>query len=60
MERFGHPFIIAVKEHSKASILAAFKKRITHSAAEELHEACQQVEKIAGFRIDMIFDNQDG
>ena len=60
VERFGHPFIIAVKEHSKASILAAFKKRITHSAAEELHEACQQVEKIAGFRIDMIFDNQDG
>ena len=27
--RFGFPFIIAVKDHSKASILAAFEKRIT-------------------------------
>ena len=58
--RFGHPFIIAVKEHNKASILAAFHKRITHDAASEFQEACAQVEKIAGFRIRALFESQNG
>ena len=56
---FGHPFIIAVKAHTKASILASFKQRITHDAASELQEACQQVEKIAGFRIEAIFESEN-
>ena len=60
VEKFGHPFIIAVKAHTKASILAAFQKRLTHDSASELQEACQQVEKIAGFRIKAIFDSQNG
>ena len=58
--RFGHPFIIAVKEHNKASILAAFETRLTHDAASEFQEACTQVEKIAGFRIDALFEAQNG
>lgn len=57
--KFGHPFIIAVKAHTKASIVAAFKKRINHDSATELQEACQQVEKIAGFRIKAIFDSEN-
>ena len=57
MAKFGHPFIIAVKAHTKASILAAFETRLAHEADDELKEACQQVEKIAGFRIDEIFSN---
>ena len=60
VEKFGHPFIIAVKAHTKASILEAFKTRLTHDSASELQEACQQVEKIARFRIEAIFDSQNG
>ena len=55
--RFGHPFIIAVKAHDKASIMAAFERRLGHEPAAELQEACHQVEKIAQFRIEAIFEN---
>ena len=55
VKRFGHPFIIAVKAHNKASILSSFKRRIEHDAGAELQEACHQVEKIAEFRIEEIF-----
>jgi OHCU decarboxylase len=51
VEKHGFPFIIAVRDHSKASILAAFEKRITHDHETEFSEACRQVERIAEFRL---------
>jgi OHCU decarboxylase len=52
--KFGFPFIIAVRDHDKASILAAFKTRIGNSREEELIEACAQVERIALHRLKAI------
>lgn len=49
--RFGFPFIIAVRDHSKSSILAAFERRMKNSGAEEFDEACRQVERIALYRL---------
>ena len=49
--KFGFPFIIAVRDHDKASILAAFKRRIDNDADTEFAEACRQVERIAEFRL---------
>ncbi|KFC61658.1 Chitooligosaccharide deacetylase, putative uricase [Devosia sp. LC5] len=54
VEKFGFPFIIAVKDNTKASILAAFEARITNSAAEEFKAACAQVERIALLRLKAI------
>jgi len=51
VEKFGFPFIIAVRDHDKASILASFEKRIANSAAEEFATACAQVERIALLRL---------
>lgn len=51
VEKFGFPFIIAVRDHDKASILAAFERRIDHSRDTEFAEACRQVERIAEFRL---------
>jgi OHCU decarboxylase len=51
MEKHGFPFIIAVRDHDKASILAAFERRIGNDRAEEFDEACHQVERIAEFRL---------
>ena len=51
MQKHGFPFIIAVRDHSKASILAAFEQRITHDRETEFAEACRQVERIAEFRL---------
>ncbi|CDZ39585.1 2-oxo-4-hydroxy-4-carboxy-5-ureidoimidazoline decarboxylase [Neorhizobium galegae] len=50
-EKFGFPFIIAVKGLTKDDILAAFEKRIDNSADEEFDTATAQVEKIALLRL---------
>ena len=50
--KFGFPFIIAVKEKNKLEILESFKKRIILSKETEFNEAIKQVKKIASFRLD--------
>lgn len=50
-ETFGFPFIIAVKDNTKASILHAFRRRIENDRATEFAEACAQVERIAWHRL---------
>jgi OHCU decarboxylase len=49
--KFGFPFIIAVRDNTKASILAAFERRLDHDRATEFAEACRQVERIAELRL---------
>jgi OHCU decarboxylase len=49
--RFGFPFIIAVRDHDKAGILAAFRLRLDNDARTEFAEACAQVERIAELRL---------
>jgi OHCU decarboxylase len=51
VEKHGFPFIIAVRDHDKASILSAFETRINNDRATEFTEACRQVERIAEFRL---------
>lgn len=52
--RYGWPFIIAVKGHSRASILAALQERLTHTADDEFEECLQQVGRIARLRLDAL------
>ncbi|SLN53668.1 Uric acid degradation bifunctional protein [Pseudoruegeria aquimaris] len=49
--KFGFPFIIAVRDHDKAGILAAFERRIGNDRDTEFAEACRQVERIAELRL---------
>lgn len=51
VEKFGFPFIIAVRDHNKSTILANFERRIAQSAEEEFATACAQVERIAYLRL---------
>ena len=51
VEKFGFPFIIAVRDHDKAGILGAFQSRIDNDRATEFTEACHQVERIALHRL---------
>lgn len=53
--KFSFPFIIAVRDHTKASILEAFHQRINNDEKQEFEEACKQVGRIAYFRLkDMV------
>ncbi|MBG6175940.1 OHCU decarboxylase [Labrenzia sp. EL_208] len=49
--KHGFPFIIAVRENDKSSILAAFHRRIDNDGPTEFKEACNQVERIARHRL---------
>ncbi len=55
VNKFNFPFIIAVRDHDKASILAAFRRRIENGRNAEFAEACSQVERIAEFRLRDLF-----
>jgi len=50
-EKFGFPFIIAVKDNSKKSIFSAFKLRLKNHRDTEIATACEQVERIAWHRL---------
>jgi 2-oxo-4-hydroxy-4-carboxy-5-ureidoimidazoline decarboxylase len=50
-ERFGFPFIIAVRKHEKAAILAAFDRRLGHTTEEEIEAALEQVFDITRLRL---------
>jgi chitin deacetylase len=52
MDKHRFPFIIAVRDHDKPSILAAFTRRLGNDSATEFAEACAQVERIARLRLD--------
>ena len=49
--RHGFPFIIAVRDNTKETILAAFHRRIANDSATEFATACAQVERIAELRL---------
>jgi OHCU decarboxylase len=51
VQKFGFPFIIAVRGLSKADILTAFEARIGNTRVDEFATACAQVERIALFRL---------
>jgi OHCU decarboxylase len=54
--KHGFPFIIAVRDHTKAGILAAFERRVNHATDIEFAEACRQVERIAFLRLSALLD----
>lgn len=56
-EKFGFPFIIAVKGLTKDQILAAFEQRVGNDRETEFAEACRQVERIALLRLEDMLDD---
>ncbi len=49
--RHGFPFVIAVRDNTRATILEAFERRIENDSDTEFEEACRQVERIAELRL---------
>jgi len=50
-ETFGFPFIIAVLDHTKESILAAFDTRLKNNKATEIEEAIRNIGRIVSLRV---------
>lgn len=49
--RFEFPFIVAVKDHSKTTILEAFQQRLQHDRTPAMKQALAQICRIAWFRL---------
>ncbi|HEY8004202.1 MAG TPA: 2-oxo-4-hydroxy-4-carboxy-5-ureidoimidazoline decarboxylase [Phenylobacterium sp.] len=49
--RFGFPFIVAVKDLTRADILAAFQARLANGPEAEFETAMAQIHRIAGLRL---------
>ena len=54
-QKFGFPFIMAVKFSNKHDILAAFVERLTNGQTAEMDRALDEIGKIARYRLDDIF-----
>ena len=59
-KRFGFPFVLAVKGHNTASIIAALERRAAHDPEEERTVALGQIGRIAGFRLADLIDEPPG
>jgi OHCU decarboxylase len=51
-ERFGFPLIVCVREHTKDSILAWGRERLSHADDDEVAIALGEIAKIARLRLD--------
>jgi 2-oxo-4-hydroxy-4-carboxy-5-ureidoimidazoline decarboxylase len=52
LEKFGFPFILAVKGHNRQSIIQNFSNRLNNEIAVEFQECLEQIYRIAQFRLE--------
>jgi 2-oxo-4-hydroxy-4-carboxy-5-ureidoimidazoline decarboxylase len=53
-DKFGFPFLYAVKGADKFAILEALSRRLSSNRVDEFQEALRQVYRIARFRLESI------
>src|SRR5262245_50222778 len=58
-EKFGFPFIICARRHSKDSILQQFERRLQNRTAEETETALAEIFRIAALRLDQRLEAAD-
>ncbi|MFJ2995514.1 2-oxo-4-hydroxy-4-carboxy-5-ureidoimidazoline decarboxylase [Pandoraea sp. NPDC087047] len=55
--RFGFPYILAVRGHTRSSIIEDFATRLENSRADEIETCLRHIFRIAGFRLqDLVRD----
>ncbi len=54
-DKFGFPFVIAVKGLNRQQIIDAFEARLNNERSRELATALEQIHRIAGFRLADLF-----
>ncbi|MBO9512584.1 MAG: 2-oxo-4-hydroxy-4-carboxy-5-ureidoimidazoline decarboxylase [Variovorax sp.] len=52
--RFGFPFILCIRRHTRESALEAFERRLQHERATELTTALDEIAAIARMRLDRL------
>ncbi|WP_425144905.1 2-oxo-4-hydroxy-4-carboxy-5-ureidoimidazoline decarboxylase [Deinococcus sp.] len=59
-KRFELPYVVCVREHTKASIFEGARQRLSHTPEQERAAALHQISRIARLRVlDLVSDNSD-
>src|ERR1700733_101329 len=57
--KFGFPYIVCVRRHSKDSILRDFERRLPNGAATEIATSIVEIWRIAALRLDQLVASDD-
>jgi len=57
--KFGFPYIICVRRHTKDSILRDFERRLPNDAATETQKSIEEICRIAALRLDQLVTAND-
>src|SRR5271168_2587421 len=52
--KFGFPYIVCVRRHTKDSILRDFERRLPNDAATEMRQSIEEICRIAALRLDQL------
>jgi len=58
VDKFGFPFLFAVRGKTKEDILEAMRSRLPRSFEEEREQALQEIERITGFRLSDLIEEE--
>ena len=56
-QKFGFPFVMAVRESHRTQILAAFEERMNNAKDDEFERALDEINQIARLRLDALLEN---
>ena len=57
--KFGFPYIVCVRRHTKDSILRDFERRLPNDAATEIARSIAEISRIAALRLDQLVTSDD-
>jgi 2-oxo-4-hydroxy-4-carboxy-5-ureidoimidazoline decarboxylase len=57
--KFGFPYIVCVRRHTKDSILRDFERRLPNDARTETQTSIEEVCRIAALRLDLLVKSED-
>src|SRR5436853_649770 len=58
--KFGFPYIVCVRRHTKDSILRDFERRLPNDAKLETQKSIEEICRIAALRLDQLVASEDG
>jgi 2-oxo-4-hydroxy-4-carboxy-5-ureidoimidazoline decarboxylase len=57
--KFGFPYIVCVRRHTRDSILRDFERRLPNDAEAETHKSIEEICRIAALRVDQLVVSND-
>src|ERR1700732_2391948 len=57
--KFGFPYIVCVRRHTKDSVLRDFERRLPNNAETEMQKSVEEICRIAALRVDQLVASDD-